>query len=131
MTKDTKVTTTSIPEPVEGKTVFQITSSIRIRFNADGWVEEIGKGGPDDLSGTILQGRTGSKLDDVCARRFYDLLTRAVIIDIYPRRPSDLSGSSGLILFKDLDPDSPLYDRVKTIIDIANHHFNMKLKPLA
>lgn len=121
----------TIPEPVDGKTVFQINNNIRIRFNSDGWVEEIGKGGADDPLGTTLQGRTNnSKLDDVCARRYYDLFTRCVIIEIYPRRAVDLNGASGLILFKDLEPDSLMYQRVNKIIEIANHHFNMGLKPL-
>lgn len=123
--------TKNIPDPVDGKTVFQINNNIRIRFNSDGWVEEIGKGGADDPLGTTLQGRTGSKLDDVCARRYYDLFTRTIIIDIYPRRAERHGGAAGIILFKNLEPDSPAWLRVNKIIEIGNHHFNMGLKPLA
>ncbi len=130
MTKQDPATAKNIPDPVEGKTVFQINANIRIRFNSDGWVEEISKGGADDPLGTTLQGRSGSRLDDVCARRYYDLFTRAIVLDIYPRRAERHSGATGLVLFKDLEQDSPLYQRVRKIIEIGNHHFNLGLKPL-
>ncbi|HPQ51518.1 MAG: hypothetical protein KDJ26_02850 [Alphaproteobacteria bacterium] len=120
----------AVPNPVEGKHIFQISSSTRIRFNAEGWVEEIGKGGMEDPLGTRLQGKPNSKRDDIFARRYYDLLSRCVILDIHPKMDSDQSGADGLILFKDLEPDSPMFDRVNLIIAIANHHFGMNLKPL-
>ncbi len=120
-----------IPAPVEGKFVFQIDAGVQIRFNADGWVEEIGKGGPEDSLGTQLHGKAGSKLDDRFARRYYDLYTRAIIIDIFSRRETDRSAGRGLLPFKDLEPDSPMYKRVNKIIEIGNHYFNMGLKPLA
>lgn len=123
--------TDTVPEPVEGKFIFQIASNIRIRFNADGWVEEIGKGGAEDPLGTQLQGKPASKLDDIYARRYYDLYSRVLIIDIHPKRSSDQSGASGLIPFKDLEPDSPIHKRINMIIAIANRHFNMELAPLA
>lgn len=122
--------TQNIPEPVDGKYIFQISSSVRVRFNADGWVEEIGKGGLDDPVGTKLQGKPGSKRDDVYARRYYDLYTRAVVIDVHPKTQGDQSGSGGVILFKDLEQGSIMYDRVDMIIKIANHHFETSFKPL-
>ena len=130
MTQNDSAPAKGIPDPVEGKTVFQLNANIRIRFNSDGWVEEISKGGPDDPLGTTLQGRSGSKLDDVCARRYYDLFTRTIIIDIYPRRSERHSGATGIVQFRDLEPGSPAYQRVNTIIAIGNHHFNLGLKPL-
>ncbi len=123
--------TPGIPQPVEGKFIFQIDPQIRIRFNADGWVEEIGKGGADDPLGTKLQGKPSSKRDDIYARRYYDLFTRCLIIDIHPKISSDMSGAEGLVLFKDLEPGSPMFERVNQIIAIANHYYDMKLKPLA
>jgi hypothetical protein len=122
--------TAHIPEPVDGKFIFQIDPNIRIRFNADGWAEEIGKGGPEDPLGTRMHGKPSSKRDDIYARRYYDLYTRCLIIDIHPKISTDMSGAEGLVLFRDLEPDSPMYDRVNTIIRIANHHFKMNLKPL-
>lgn len=119
-----------VPEPVDGRYIFEIDANLRIRFNADGWVEEIGKGGADDPLGTKLQGKPGTKLDDIFARRFYDLYSRCVMIDIHPKRSNDQSGTAGLILFRDLDQDSPLFNRVQTIIRIANHYFGMNLKEL-
>ena len=121
--------TNTVPDPVEGKFIFDVGGQ-RVRFNADGWVEELGKGGPSDPLGTKLQGKPGSKLDDIFARRYYDLFSRAIILDIFPKRESDKSGAEGLILFKDLEIASPMYDRVKLIIAIANHHFGMELKSL-
>ncbi len=121
----------SVPEPVDGKFIFELDGGIRIRFNADGWAEEIGKGGADDPLGTKLHGKPSSKRDDIYARRFYDLYTRALLIDIHPRVETDRSGTEGLVLFKDLEPGSPMYDRVNQIIAIANHAFKMNLKPLA
>ena len=121
----------AVPDPVDGKFIFQIAPGVRIRFNADGWVEEIGKGGPEDPLGTLMQGKSGTKRDDIYARRYYDLYTRCLIIDIHPKISTDMSGAEGLVMFKDLDPDSPTYDRVNLIIAIANHHFSMNLKPLA
>jgi hypothetical protein len=41
--------------PVDGKFIFQIASNVRVRFNAEGWVEEIGRGGSGDSLGTTLQ----------------------------------------------------------------------------
>jgi hypothetical protein len=121
----------NMPAPIEGKTVFQISPDVRIRFNADGWVEEMGRGGPEEPLGTHLQGRAGSALDDRFARRYYDLYTRAIVIDIFARREADRSAGRGLVLFKDLEPDSPMYRRVNKIIEIGNHYFKMSLKPLA
>lgn len=120
----------AVPAPVDGKFIFEIDRNVRIRFNSDGWVEEIGKGGPEDPLGTVLQGRPQSKRDDIFARRYYDLFTRAIIIDIHPKVPTDNSGATGLVLFKDLEPGSPMYDRVNKIIAIANHAYGMNLKPL-
>lgn len=118
-------------QPVDGKHIFQISPYARIRFNADGWVEEIGKGGPDDPLGARLQGKPSSKRDDIYARRYYDLYTRCVVLDIFPKLSSDMSGAAGVILFKDLEPESPMFERVNRMIQIANHHFSMGLKPLA
>lgn len=119
-----------VPEPVDGKFVFQIDSNIRVRFNADGWVEEIGKGGAEDSLGTKLQGKPQSKRDDLLARRYYDLYTRALILEIYPDSANDRCKADGLVMFRDLDPGSPMFNRVNLIIAIANRHFNMNLKPL-
>ena len=121
----------AIPEPVDGKYIFPIASNQRIRFNADGWVEEIGKGGSEDPLGTLLQAKSGSKRDDVYARRFYDLYTRAILLDIIPKNPTDRTDTGGLVLFKDLEKDSEMYNRVNKIIAIANHHFGTTFKPLA
>ena len=121
----------ALPGPVDGKFIYQIDDNLRIRFNADGWVEEIGKGGADDPLGTKLQGKPTSKRDDIYARRYYDLFTRALIIDIHPKISTDMSGAEGLVLFKDLEPGSPIFERVNKIIAIANRDFNMSLKPLA
>lgn len=112
------------------KTIFQLEPYMKIRFNNDGWVEELGRGGPEDPPGIIMQGVSGSKLDDIFARRFYDLYSRVVIFDIHPRRPTDQTCVSGVIPFKDLEVDSPLYKRVNKIIELGNHNFNMNLKPL-
>lgn len=125
------MTEQTVPDPVDGKFIFQIDANMRIRFNADGWVEEIGKGGAGDALGTKLQGKPGSKLDDIYVRRYYDLFSRALILDVFPKQASDRSGAEGLILFKDLESGSPMYDRVNMIIGIANKHFNMNLKLLA
>ena len=119
-----------IPEPVEGKYIFQIASNQRIRFNADGWVEEIGKGSADAPLGTILQGKPGSKRDDIYARRFYDLYTRAILLDIIPKSPTDRTDTGGLVMFRDLEEGSEMYKRVNKIIAIANHHFGTTFKPL-
>lgn len=124
---DTSITA---PDPVEGRFIFQVDPNMRVRFNAEGWVEEIGKGGAGDPLGTKLQGKPGSKLDDIYTRRYYDLFTRAIILDIFPKQNSDKSGAEGLVLFKDLEPGSPMYDRVNLLIAIANKHFSMNLKPL-
>ena len=117
-------------EPVEGKFIFQIEPHMRIRFNADGWVEEIGRGGKEDPLGTKLQGKPASKLDDIFARRYYDLFTRCIILDIFPKIASDRSGAEGLVLFKDLEPGSGMYERGNKIIQIANESFQMDIKPL-
>lgn len=121
----------SIPEPVEGKFIFQIDPAIRIRFNADGWVEEVGKGGEDEPISTRLQGHAATKFDDYYARRFYDLYSRVVIFDVHPKRLSEQGVSAGLLPFRSLETDSQIYDRVSRIIQIANHHFKMNIKPLA
>ena len=122
----------NVPDPVDGKHVFPIDKITRVRFNPDGWVEEINAaGGPHDPPGTKLQGKPESKLDDIYARRYYDLYSRVVILDIHPKRQTDQSGASGLVHFKDLEPGSPMYVRVNKIIQIANHHFKANLKELA
>lgn len=121
----------AIPEPVEGKHIFQISPYMRVRFNADGWVEEIGRGGPEDPLGTRLQGKPANKRDDVYARRYYDLYSRCVILDVFPKLAGDMSGASGLMPFRMLEAGSPLYERVELLIAIGNHHFSMGLKPLA
>lgn len=120
-----------VPNPVEGKFIFQVDPGIRIRFNADGWVEEVGKGGEEEPISTRLQGQAGTKFDDYYARRFYDLYSRTVIFDIHPKRLSEQSVAAGIILFKDLEPGSHIYDRLSKIIAIANHHFKLNVKPLA
>ncbi len=120
----------AIPNPVDGKFIFQLEANMRIRFNADGWVEEVGKGGEEDSIGTKLQGHTGTKFDDYYARRFYDLFSRVVIFDIHPKRLTEQGVAAGLVQFRDLDPDSHTYARVNRIIAIANHHFKMNVKPL-
>lgn len=117
-------------QPVDGKYIFQVSPTTRIRFNNDGWVEEIGRGGADDPLGTRLQGKPSSKRDDIFARRYYDLYTRCILLDIHPYKENDQSGTGGVIMFKDLDPDSPMFERVNLIIAIANHHFEMGLKQL-
>ncbi len=119
------------PEPVDGKFIYQIDPNIRVRFNADGWVEEIGKGGADDPMGAKLQGKPGTKRDDIYARRYYDLYTRCLIIDIHPKISTDMSGAEGLVLFKDLEPGSPMFDRVNKVIEISNHAFKTDLKALS
>tara|TARA_R110002124_G_scaffold129483_1_gene290749 strand:- start:45570 stop:45971 length:402 start_codon:yes stop_codon:yes gene_type:complete len=114
--------------PVDGKFIFQIASNVRVRFNAEGWVEEIGKGGSGDPLGTTLQARSGTTRDDIYARRYYDLFTRVVIFDIQPRLgSSNSSGAGGLVLFKDLEVGSPIYDRVNKIIEISNQAFKTDL----
>ena len=81
----------AVPNPVEGKHIFQISSSTRIRFNAEGWVEEIGNG-EMTLWAIRLQGKPNSKRDDIFARRYYDLLSRCVILDIHPKMDLDKAG---------------------------------------
>lgn len=120
----------TVPDPIEGKFIFQIDPLMQVRFNADGWIEEVGKGGRQSSLGTKLQGRPGTKLDDIYARRYYDLMSRVVIIDIYPIRTADQSGTGGVLTFKDLEKGSVLYDRVQTSIAIANKHFSMNIAPL-
>lgn len=124
--------TSDVLEPVDGKFIFQVDKNMRVRFNSDGWVEEIGRGGNGDPMGTILQGKPGTKLDDVQARRYYDLYARAILLDVHPQRNSaDKGGCEGLVLFKDLEPGCGLYERVSKVIAVANHHFKMDVKPLA
>ncbi len=119
------------PAPAQGnKAIFQIEPHMRIRFNNDGWAEELGRGGEENPPGTILQGLSGSKLDDIFARRFYDLYSRVIIFEIHPRRPTDQTSATGVIPFKDLEPDSPMYVRVNKIIEYGNQNFNMNIKPL-
>ncbi len=125
------MTSTGPISPVEGKFVFQMDANIRVRFNADGWVEEMGKGGEDDAIGTRLQGHGGSRLDDTYARRFYDLYMRVVIFDIHPKRSSEQAISAGLIKFSDLEAGTQGYERVSKVIEIANRNFNMNIKPLS
>ncbi|MCB1529798.1 MAG: hypothetical protein H6853_06890 [Rhodospirillales bacterium] len=123
--------TGDVLEPVDGKFIFQVDRHMRVRFNSDGWVEEIGRGGNTDPMGTILQGKPGTKLDDVYARRYYDLYARAILLDVHPQKNStDKGGCEGLILFRDLEPGSGLYERVSKVIAVANHHFKMDVKPL-
>lgn len=123
--------TKNIPNPVDGKYIFQVDPNIRVRFNADGWVEEIGKGGEEDSMGVRLQGLAGSRLDDVYARRFYDLYARVVIFDLHPKRVTEQAAAAGLLTFRELEADSQIYSRVQKIIAIGNHHFNLNVKPLA
>ena len=113
------------------KTIFQLEPHMKIRFNQDGWVEELGKGGEENPPGVILQGLSGSKLDDIFARRFYDLYSRVIIFEIHPRRTADTTNATGTMLFKDLEPDSPMYVRVNKIIELGNQNFNLNIKPLA
>ncbi len=125
------MTDDSIPQPVDGQFVFQVGPGTRIRFNAEGWVEEIGKGTTEENE-TVLNGVPGTKLDDLYASRYYDLYTRVVLLDIHAAKGSlDHSRGYGCILFKDLEPDSPIYNRVNTAIKIGNNYFKMNIKPLA
>lgn len=117
-------------KPVSGKSIFQIDVNMKVRFNSDGWVEEIGKGGEDEPLGTRLHGGEVGGYDDVYARRFYDLCSRVVIFDLHPKRISDQGIAAGLLQFRDLDPDSHLYKRLQKIIEIANTNFAMGIKPL-
>lgn len=130
MDQENRDETSNSLEPIDGKFIYQVDSNVRVRFNADGWAEEIGKGGADDPLGSKLQGKPASKRDDIYARRYYDLYTRAIILDIFPKISSDMSGAEGLVLFKDLEPGSPMFDRVNKIIEISNHAFKTNLKPL-
>lgn len=114
-----------------GKTIFQIEPHMKVRFNSDGWVEELGRGGEENPPGTILQGLSGSKLDDIFARRFYDLYSRVIIFEIHPRRTADTTNATGTMLFKDLEPGSPMYIRVNKIIDYGNQNFSLNIAPLA
>jgi hypothetical protein len=125
------MTDQAIPEPIDGKFIFQIDKNMRVRFNADGWVEEIGKGGAGDTLATRLQGKPNSKLDDIFARRFYDIFARVILLDIYANRSSDFTNTGGVITFKDLEPGSILYERVNLIIAIGNKHFGFNQKPLS
>ena len=117
-------------EPVDGKYIFQIGNYMRIRFNADGWVEEIGRGGGEDPLGTPLHGKPSTKLDTIYGRRYYDLHSRVMLLEIF-----DGSGkrehATGLLHFKDLDPRAKIYDRLQKIIEIANHHFELEVAPLS
>jgi hypothetical protein len=121
----------AVPAPVEGKFVFQIENHMRVRFNADGWVEEIGPGGPEDSIGTRLQGKAGTARDDLYARRYYDLYSRVMLIDIHPKVSESASGTEGLVRFRDIEPGSRIYERINKIIEIGNAHFNMNMLPLA
>lgn len=121
----------TMPQPVDGKFIFQIDAGMKIRFNADGWVEEVGKGGEEEPISTRLQGHAGTKFDDYYARRIYDLYSRVVIFDIHPKRISEQSVSSGLLRFRDLEPGSFIHERLNKIIAIGNHYFKMNVTPLA
>lgn len=123
--------TENIPGPVEGKFIFQVENHMRVRFNADGWVEEVGSGGPEDSIGTRLQGKAGTARDDLYARRYYDLYSRVILFDLHPRVSDSATGTEGLIRFRDLEPGSRIYERLSKIIAIGNAHFNMNVKPLA
>ncbi len=127
--KFTKIGSKQPPAP-GNKMIFQLEPHMKIRFNNDGWVEELGRGGEENPPGTILQGLSGSKLDDIFARRFYDLYSRVVIFEIHPRRPTDQTSATGVIPFKDLEPDSPMHQRVNKIIEYGNQNFSMNIKPL-
>lgn len=121
----------SVPGPVEGKFIFQVEPNMRVRFNGDGWVEEIGAGGAEDQIGTRLQGRQGTARDDLYARRYYDLYARVMLIDIHSRVEGMPMGTQGAVPFRDLDAGSRIHERLNKIIAIGNAHFNMNLKPLA
>ena len=123
--------TPELPKPVDGNFVFQVASGIRVRYNADGWVEEIGRGGADDPLGTKLSGKPATKLDDTIARRYYDLYARIVLFDINSKQSrTDKGSASAHMMFKDLEPGSPMYDRVNLLIDIGNHYFQLGVKRL-
>lgn len=116
--------------PVDGsKYIFQLDHRVKIRFNADGWVEEMYPRQPGEGAGLKMQGTPGTQRDDLYARRYYDLNTRVVLLDIHAGIPNDSSGSMGLIQFKDLEPGSPTYERVCTIIEIARQ-LGMAIKQL-
>jgi hypothetical protein len=117
--------------PVEGKFIFQVEKNMRVRFNADGWVEELGAASADEPLGTKLQGRTGTARDDLYARRFYDLYSRVVLFDVHTRISDMKTGTEGIIRFKDLEEGSRLYERLNKIIEIGNEQFNMNLKPIS
>ena len=51
-------------------------------------------------------------------------------MDIFPKLNNDLSGTGGIILFKDIEAGSPMFERVNLVIEIANLHFGMGLLPL-
>lgn len=119
-----------VPRPPESKFIFSLDGGMRIRFNADGWVEEIGKTGSDDAVGTRLQGSGMTKLDDVYARRIYDLYGRVVIYDMHPKRQTEQAISAGLLPFRSVEPGSHLFTRLTQIIEIANEKFNLNIKPL-
>ena len=119
-----------VPRAPESKYVVALDNGMRIRFNADGWVEEIGKGGDDDALGTRLQGSGTTKMDDLYARRVYDLYARVVLYNIHPKRQTDMPACAGLLAFKDLEPGSHLYTRLSKIIEIANQKFGLNIKPL-
>lgn len=120
----------SVPGPVEGKFIFQVEPSMRVRFNGDGWVEEIGSGAPDDHTGTRLQGKQGTARDDLYARRYYDLYARVMMVDIHSRVEGMPMGAEGMLPFRQLEPGSRIHERVNKIIAIGNAHFNMNVKPL-
>jgi hypothetical protein len=116
-------------EPVEGKFIYEIDSGMRIRFNADGWVEELVKPNEHAETATRLQGRAGTKRDDIMARRFYDLFARVVILNIYPRQENDSNIASGIIQFSNLEKNSIIYNRVSAAITIAKH-LGVEVAPL-
>lgn len=116
--------------PVEGKFIFQVEPNMRVRFNGDGWVEELGSGDPEAHLGSRLQGRQGTARDDLYARRYYDLYSRVVFFDIHSRVDGMPMGSEGCVPFRMLEAGSRIHERLNKIIAIANGQFNMAVQPL-
>lgn len=119
-----------IMTPVEGRFIFQVEPNMRVRFNGDGWVEELGNPEPDAPLGTRLQARQGTARDDLYARRYYDLYSRVVFFDIHSRVEGMVAGADGAIPFRMLEAGSRLFERLNKIIAIGNSQFNMNVRPL-